>query len=139
MSLAAQTLYEVPVGVPTRVPVPPECPYEGRLAPVVELHRPADTDVAAPLRLTRRGVVFLTLVVALLGAGVVLLGRLSAPSAAPPRALHGAVTVQAGDTLWSIAARVAPQRDPRAEVEALQQHNHLTSLALVPGQVLHVP
>jgi LysM repeat protein len=46
------------------------------------------------------------------------------------------VTVQPGDTLWKIATRVAPQRDPRAEVAALQQVNHLDSAGLVPGQVL---
>ena len=46
------------------------------------------------------------------------------------------VTVQPGDTLWSIATRLAPQRDPRAEVADLQQLNHLGGGPLVPGQVL---
>jgi LysM repeat protein len=46
------------------------------------------------------------------------------------------VTVRAGDTLWSIATRLAPQRDPRAEVADLQRINSLRGGALVPGQVL---
>ncbi len=46
------------------------------------------------------------------------------------------VTVQSGDTLWSIAGRIAPQRDASAEVADLQRLNHLSGVALVPGQVL---
>ena len=44
--------------------------------------------------------------------------------------------VGAGDSLWSIAARIAPQRDPRAEVADLQRVNHLASTDLTPGQIL---
>jgi LysM repeat protein len=44
--------------------------------------------------------------------------------------------VQQGDTLWSIAARVAPNTDPRAEVAHLQQLNHLADVAIVPGQLI---
>jgi LysM repeat protein len=46
------------------------------------------------------------------------------------------VTVRSGDTLWSIASRVAPGADPRAEVATLQRLNHLRGTALTPGQVL---
>jgi Tfp pilus assembly protein FimV len=110
-----------------------------RLATVTVLRPPAHVGGAAPLRLTRRGVVVLALAVALLGLGLVWLARASAPRPAGPAAsAPHAVTVQAGDTLWSIASRVAPDRDPRAEVAELQQRNHLTSVALTPGQVLRV-
>jgi LysM repeat protein len=48
------------------------------------------------------------------------------------------VTVRPGDTLWGIASRVAPQRDPRAEIALLQRLNGLHDVALVPGQVLRL-
>jgi Tfp pilus assembly protein FimV len=110
-----------------------------RLATVIELHPPRELPSVAPIRLTRRGVVVLAIAVAVLGLGLVWLARLSAPqSAASPPAPY-AVTVQPGDTLWSIASRVAPQSDPRAEVAALQRRNHLTGVDLTPGQILRVP
>ena len=109
-----------------------------RLASVIELHAPALAD-APPLRLTRRGVAVLAGAVLAVCAALVGLAALSAPGApAPVRAPH-AVTVEAGDSLWAIAARVAPNRDPRAEVSALQQANHLAGVLVVPGQVLRVP
>jgi hypothetical protein len=40
--------------------------------------------------------------------------------------------------LWSIAARVAPNVDPRAEVEVLQRVNRLPGAELVPGQRLRL-
>jgi LysM repeat protein len=46
------------------------------------------------------------------------------------------VTVRPGDTLWSIASRIAPQRDPRLTVAALEQLNHLDTPAVQAGQVL---
>ena len=109
-----------------------------RLATVSVLHAPCDP---APLtwRLTRRGVVVLTAAVLALGVALIWLARVSAVEpAAAPSAPH-AVTVAPGDTLWSIALRVAPNADPRAEVAALERRNGLTSVDLVPGQVLRVP
>jgi LysM repeat protein len=44
--------------------------------------------------------------------------------------------VHDGDTLWSIASRVAPDRDPRDEVTRLQRLNHLDGVQLAAGQVL---
>lgn len=126
------------VSIPDRarsfVPAPPE-----RLATVTALRPPRDAAGLAPVRLTHRGVVVLTLLVLAVSAGLVWLAAASAPHAAAPPTSPGAVTVQAGDTLWSIATRVAPQRDPRAEVAALQKRNGLADVALVPGQVLQIP
>jgi nucleoid-associated protein YgaU len=99
-----------------------------RLATVTVLHRPDERTVAPPLRLTRRGVLVLGAAVALLALALVGFAWASR--------VPDAVTVHAGDTLWSIAAQVAPQRDPRAEVGDLQKLNGLSGVALVPGQVL---
>ena len=111
-----------------------------RLASVTTLHRPEPRTVASPVRLTRRGVVVVGAGVAVLAAALLGVARLSAPVAAGAGApaAHGPATVavRAGDTLWSIAGRVAPSRDPRAEVADLQRLNHLASTRLVPGQVL---
>lgn len=47
--------------------------------------------------------------------------------------------VRQGDTLWSIAARVAPERDPRSLVDAIAAVNDVSAGALVPGQTLSIP
>ena len=49
------------------------------------------------------------------------------------------VTVQPGDTLWSVSRRLAPHRDPREVVEQLQRLNHLSSSGLQVGQQLLLP
>lgn len=97
-----------------------------------------------PLQLTRRGVLVLSAAVAVVAAALVALAWLSAPSSAgapPSSAVAGnTVAVAPGDSLWSIAERVAPNRDPRAEVALLQRLNQLGTddTALVPGQVLRI-
>src|SRR4051812_40290303 len=103
------------------------------LATVTQLHAPTD---AAPLRLTRRGVAVVATLVAALAVGIVALAARSAPSAPSSASQPASVTVRAGDSLWSIATRVAPGRDPRAEVAVLQRANHLDGVTVVPGQVL---
>ncbi len=110
-----------------------------RLASVTTLHHPPADTAQAPLRLTRRGVQVVAAAVAVLAIGLVVLARASAPSASAgstARAVPDTVTVQSGDTLWAIASRLAPQRDPQSEIGDLQRLNHLTGVALVPGQVL---
>jgi nucleoid-associated protein YgaU len=49
-----------------------------------------------------------------------------------------AYRVQAGDTLWSIAAS-SYGGDPREGVWRLRVANHLADATLAPGQVLRVP
>lgn len=106
-------------------------------ATVIALQRPSPASVAAPLRLTRRGVIALSLAVAVVAAGLAWAAWFSAPSPVAGQTQRPAtVTVQDGDTLWSIASRVAPSRDPRAEVAELQQRNHLDGVELTAGQIL---
>lgn len=49
------------------------------------------------------------------------------------------VRVGAGETLWDVAARVAPQSDQRAVVERIRQLNGLMDSAVRPDQQLQVP
>lgn len=102
----------------------------------VPARRVVQSPAAAPLRLTRRGVAVLAMTVAALGAALVLLAWHSAPAPAATPVVPAVVSVQPGDTLWSIAQRIAPQRDPRAVVADLQRVNHLTGADLVVGQSL---
>ena len=108
------------------------------LAEVLPLRRPRDATWAAPMRLTRRGVAVLAAATAVLAAALVWIAWLSAPAASPSGTAGDAVTVRSGDTLWSIATRVAPDRDPRAEIATLQRLNHLTGVELSAGQVLRI-
>jgi LysM repeat protein len=83
----------------------------------------------------------LTCATLLLGVAIVWIAALSAPrpAAAGTGARPAVVTVRAGDTLWSIAQRVAPDVDPRAEVGALQRANRLSGVILRPGERIRVP
>lgn len=92
------------------------------------------------LRLTRRGVLAMAVGVVAAGGLLLLIAHLSLGSAearpaVPPAAM---VTVQPGDTLWSIAGQVEPGRDPRWVVERIRRSNHLDSVSLKPGQTLKV-
>ena len=95
---------------------------------------------SSPIRLTRRGRIVITLVMmtALVVAGFTL-GRGSSQAADRHHASRHTVTVEAGDTLWSVAARVAPHDDPRAVVAEIQDLNGLASAVVRPGEQLVVP
>jgi LysM repeat protein len=138
MSVATELVPTVTIPARARAAAPAEVP--ARLASVTVLHPPREAAFApSSVRLTRRGVVVLAVAVAALAAGLMWLAKVSAPRPAAVAPAPHSVTVRPGDTLWSIASRVAPDRDPRAEVAALQQRNHLTSVDIAPGQVLRVP
>jgi LysM repeat protein len=87
--------------------------------------------------LTRRGRVLVLLLLAVAVYGAFGLGRASAGSE-PVGDQKRAVVVQPGDSLWSIAVRAMPQRDPRDAVAELRSRNHLSSSNLVAGQRLLV-
>jgi hypothetical protein len=105
--------------------------YPVRATPTVGRTRVGDL----PLRLTRRGYALLGLLAATLVAGLLWLAHASVPPSPRPPGL-AAVTVRDGDTLWSIASRIAPQRDPRLVVAELEDVNQLSSPVVQPGQVL---
>jgi LysM repeat protein len=48
-------------------------------------------------------------------------------------------TVQQGDTLWTVAQRIAPDNDPREVVAQIRRINHLHSSSLRVGQQLLLP
>jgi LysM repeat protein len=48
-------------------------------------------------------------------------------------------TVRAGDTLWSLANRLAPKGDPRAMVYDLMRLNRLDSAQIYSGERLQLP
>jgi LysM repeat protein len=49
------------------------------------------------------------------------------------------VTVESGDSLWSVAERVAPNADPRDVIADIVSLNGLDSAVVSPGQQLAVP
>ena len=122
--------------------IPPAARQPERpLATVTTLFVPSEETIAPPLRLTRRGVAVLAAAAAVVSAVLVWVAWLSAPAASAGGELGAgsvpaSVTVRPGDTLWSIATRIAPNKDPRAEVAHLQQINHLADVDLATGQVL---
>lgn len=104
---------------------------------VTRLYPPSEHTITEPLRLTRRGVLVVGVAVAVLATVLIGTAWLSAPGAATNTVpASRTVTVESGDSLWSIAMRVAPGRDPRAEVADLQRLNRLGGAFLAPGQVL---
>ena len=91
------------------------------------------------VRLTRRGraVVVLAVLMAMLVAGFSL-GH--TPSQAESHVVKPrTVTVQAGETLWTLASRIAPHADPRLVIAEIQQLNHLRTPTVFGGQQLVVP
>jgi LysM domain-containing protein len=57
-------------------------------------------------------------------------------SGGPPQAPH---TVLAGETLWSLAHEVSPDRDPRDFVYQVRKLNDLDTSTIFPGQRLILP
>lgn len=87
-----------------------------------------------PVRLTRRGRLIITLGVAVFAA----VGWFGTHATAQADAPLQRIEVKAGDTLWSIAQRIAPGTDPRETVYDLRELNHLATAQLQPGQILLV-
>ena len=96
---------------------------------------------AAQLRVRRTVAVLVLATVALLV--VFVLGRASVHAAQSGTDTTSAtpvvVTVQAGDTLWTIATRIAPKADPRATIRAIRELNGLSTGAVQAGQRLVLP
>jgi hypothetical protein len=80
--------------------------------------------------------VVLVLVMAQAGAALGS-ASLAAPERRPASTAHERVvtiTVVAGDSLWSIARKLAPDADPRVIVDELDQARH--GAPLVPGETI---
>jgi hypothetical protein len=96
-----------------------------------------------PLRLTRRGRVVLTGLIALLITGLgVGTGTAEAANSAPSRGERGdvaRVTVGQGESLWSVAENVDPGVDPRGIILEVISLNQLTGTTIYPGEQLWVP
>ena len=94
-----------------------------------------------PLRLTRRGrivVLGFFILVASFASAILL----TTASRAEDRGATGpapTVVVQPHDTLWSIATRTAPRRDPYAAVADIRRINALEGYVVHPGQTLQLP
>ena len=99
----------------------------------------------AKLRLTRRGRFVLIALPVFLASVLLLVGlaALMSPARAGETAPVGTpavqVTVQQGQSLWSVAAQYAPDRDPRIVIGEIIDLNGLDSVRVVPGQQLLVP
>jgi len=111
--------------------------FDTPLRPSSRAARPA---FRSPVRLTRRGRALLVLLLVSVVLVAFSLGRTSADagSVTPPMPTRTAV-VQPGETLWSIARRVAPGADPRDTIARLTDLNGLGSAPIVAGQRLVLP
>lgn len=112
---------------------------------------------AGRVRLTRRGRRVLwglaMLAAALLAIGMLVAAGVPASQAAGPGDArvpgtaaesgaggHPAVAVvRPGDTLWSVAARHVPSRDPYGMIEEVRRLNGLSGHTIHPGQQLLLP
>lgn len=95
------------------------------------------------LRLTRRGRVVFAAVVALPLAVLGLVFGLGAGGAVATRdTATGSLTwveVDSGQSLWSLAADIAPGEDPREFAAQVAAFNQLDSTVIQPGQELAIP
>jgi nucleoid-associated protein YgaU len=93
----------------------------------------------APLRLTRRGRVVLIVLPSLLALSGALLAAAPGTAEAAAPVVRQTVVVGTGDTLWTIAERIAPGTDPRITVAALERANDLSGAMIQAGAVLVLP
>ena len=99
----------------------------------------------SPIKLTRRGRLVLSTVSfgAMLAISLVsLFGIATASAKASNEASNSSTTqivVAPGETLWTIAARVNPEIDPRAVIEDIKALNVINGSEVYAGQVLLVP
>ena len=99
----------------------------------------------SPIKLTRRGrLVLSTLSFAtMLAISLVSLFGIATSSANASNEATNSTTTQIvvapGETLWTIAARVNPEIDPRAVIDQIMDLNVINGSNVYAGQVLLVP
>ncbi|MBG6239852.1 hypothetical protein IWX78_002842 [Mycetocola sp. CAN_C7] len=95
------------------------------------------------LRLTRRGrIVFTTLAAAPLLAVAAWFGVSAMPAVATSSSssvVFEYATIEAGQSLWQLAASIAPESDPRDVIADLMRLNQLDSSTVSPGQRIAIP
>ncbi|MET1051128.1 MAG: LysM peptidoglycan-binding domain-containing protein [Mycetocola sp.] len=110
--------------------------------PVVAVHA-AESAPSARLRLTRRGrVVFTTLAAAPLIAVAAWIGINAMPAVATSTSsavTFEYATIEAGQSLWQLAASIAPEADPRDVIADIMRLNQLDSSTVSPGQRIAIP
>ncbi|WP_067435645.1 LysM peptidoglycan-binding domain-containing protein [Nocardioides jensenii] len=96
---------------------------------------------AGQVRLTRRGrlAVFVAAMLVVLAAAFLFGASSMATNHAGVDQPTRAVTVEAGDTLWAIAADLAEDGEVREMVHTIKELNALDSSMLVAGQEIYVP
>ncbi|WDF34423.1 LysM peptidoglycan-binding domain-containing protein [Arthrobacter agilis] len=98
-----------------------------------------------PLTLTRRGrLLFVGIPVALGVAALILLGAFLTSQAQagveiPSTSSVLEVNVVAGETLWDLAVRYAPERDPRDVIAEMVELNSLRTSVVQAGQSIAIP
>ena len=111
---------------------------KGNMATLAQVQAPA-------LRLTRRGRLMLSslsFISILVVSSYLLIGLTSTDAnASNSEALNNSslIVVAPGETLWTIASRVNPERDPRAVIEDIKAVNVLEGVNISAGQVLRIP
>ena len=125
-----------PATRPTARPV--ALPAGLRLEPVRAVPRPAP---ASRLRLTRRGRLVLTVLCSIILLAVISVGRAGshAATATGTGPSLQQTTVQPGETLWSVAQRIAPDNDPREVVAQIRRINNMSTSGIQAGQQLLLP
>ncbi len=127
------------------VPVPPAVPAVRRQQVTAPAHRRMRASAVRPAKPVRSPALRSARVASLVAAVMVTLavvGGLSwlGQAASPGVPAHTAVIrVGAGETVWDVAARVAPRSDQRGVVERIRQLNRMVDSAIQPGQQLQVP
>jgi Tfp pilus assembly protein FimV len=113
--------------------------HGGMIEQVFPMTGEAMRGEAARMRLTSRGrAVARTLAIVLVVAVFLLVAPGLARGLGPDRPPRVTYVVQPGDTLWSIARRVAPGQDPRPVVDGLIEANDLRG-GLQAGEELSIP
>jgi hypothetical protein len=161
---AGSRTYETDTAIFERLPMTHVPPFRAAGAPRLRLVEGEDrrgggrSAVAAaagparaahrPVRLTHRGRLVLVVLLALVATAVLFAVGLvpsqastgaSLPPLSPGAAGAHTLIAQPGDTLWSIAVRIAPGVDPRVTVQRVIDANHLGGVSIEAGQTLVLP
>jgi len=104
--------------------------------PAIDSEQVFVQDVRMQRTYVRRRVVALAVVIGVMSLPAAAVAMLPGSGADPAARTH---VVRSGETLWRIASRYVPDRDPRDTVADLAALNRVDPGSLVPGQVLVVP